>query len=77
MARDTVRGITGQTYSCPDVAAVDRHITKLCSELDRIPARDADAAYDVHTRRRQVLMDDVDALLDRRFRLLLDDAVKA
>ncbi|WIX77191.1 hypothetical protein QRX50_38215 [Amycolatopsis carbonis] len=55
----TVTGHTGTSYLCPDLSAVDQHITLLYQEIERTPP----------TSRREVeqaVWADIDLLLDRR-----------
>lgn len=63
----TVIGRHGAAYTCPDLAAVDRHILSLRDRIAQAMPRSPQLAS--HFR------DDIDVLLDHRLRLELEQAI--
>ncbi|MEU4667569.1 hypothetical protein AB0F91_06255 [Amycolatopsis sp. NPDC023774] len=55
----TVTGHTGTSYLCPDLSAVDQHITLLYQEIERTPPSSRPEVE-------RTVWADIDLLLDRR-----------
>jgi hypothetical protein len=60
-----VHGTRNDRYDCPDLAALDHHITSLRRRIDRLIGQGADVC------RAEICRADIDRLLDRRSWLTL------